>query len=118
MTDPNPAQIVPEQADREAAADWLMAPDNDSWSHAYIEAVRAGTADDCPLVQAFARHRLLGRDEGMREADVAEAVAVLEGWLADTPRYMADAPKAQHYQRNVRVLEAAIRSLRSRPVKP
>lgn len=40
-----------------------------------------------------------------------EALAVLREWLNDTPRYMGDAAKALHYQRNVRALETAIAAL-------
>ncbi len=40
-----------------------------------------------------------------------EAVAVLKQWQADTPDYMGDQPKAQHYQRKHRALQTALAAL-------
>jgi len=41
----------------------------------------------------------------------AEALAVLEGWLKDSPRLVGGDPEAEHYQQVVRVLETAIAAL-------
>jgi hypothetical protein len=67
MTDHNPAQIVPEQVDREAAIDLAVETD-DFYDSIWVNDVRVGRLDEWPTVQAFARHRLLGRDEGLRRA--------------------------------------------------
>lgn len=72
MTPPmNPHQkpqedVVVTQEDREAATSFVTG-DGSLLGALIIESVKAGRSDDAPLVQAFARHRLLGHEAGRRD---------------------------------------------------
>jgi hypothetical protein len=47
-----------------------------------------------------------------------QASEMLRKWRDDTPSYMGDAPKAQFYQRQRRLLEVALAALRPEPPAP
>lgn len=106
MTDPtNPAAVV-EQVDRDAAADFVRwqrkatdewkGPDGetDVWQFFHKDfsrGIRQGIWDEHPIAQAFARHRLLGIEQGraeMREEAAEVASEELENRRADQKRDM------------------------------
>lgn len=67
--------MTPNQADREAAADWCEAQPFPS-KQAEAPAIRAGEYDHHSLVQAFAAHRRAALEEAAR---VAESLIPMPG---------------------------------------
>lgn len=87
------APVLVTEADREAAASgyfaWI------SGNPVMPAKMRAGTADDHSMVQAFARHRLAALDEAARAAWLAEALPIypVEPGHRDAFRYGKDSAR-------------------------
>ena len=97
-------KLKPTQADREAAADLWLTNEGEPYSlhdKATAAEIQMGNRDDWDCVQAFARHRQYGYDQGYydgRQADGAEERAKIVAWLRGMGlrniNYIADAIEA------------------------